>query len=150
MKSFRALALLFFLAVSAQAQTPNTGQGQFPMRQSQSVTIASDQTAIPVSTSLSSSGYSITQTSVAITATSAQIIAANSSRKYLAWMIIGTQNVTCVPGSTAAVAGAGMIYNGSGAGQQGASEEFPHGAPNNAFQCIASAAGSTMYIWEGQ
>jgi hypothetical protein len=93
--------------------------------------------------------YAITQTSVTVSTTSAQLIAANANRKYLSWMVIGTADVTIVPGATAAVAGAGLVYQASGAGKQGASEEFPNGAPSNAFQVIAAATGSTVIVWEG-
>jgi hypothetical protein len=93
--------------------------------------------------------YAITQTIVAVTATSTQLIAANANRKYLSWMVIGTADVTVTPGASAAVVGAGMMYQSSGANKQGASEEFPHGTPTNAFQCIAAATGSSIVVWEG-
>lgn len=97
----------------------------------------------------SSTPYTITQTVVAVTAASAQVVAANAARRFLAWMVLGTADVTIAPGATAAVVGAGMVYQGSGANKQGASEEFPNGAPSNAFQCIAAAAGSNLIVWEG-
>jgi hypothetical protein len=96
------------------------------------------------------SGYTITQTTVAVTATSGALIAANSSRKYLGWMNVGANPVTVTPGASAAVFGTGQIYAAGGAGQQGASEEFPNGAPLNAFQCICDAGKtSTIIVWEG-
>jgi len=108
------------------------------------VTVAN---AVPVTQSGES--YVITQTAVAITGTSGQLIAANSTRKYLGWMVIGTADVTCTPGSSAAVVGVGYVYQSAGANKQGSSQEFPHGAPTSAFQCIAAGAGSTVYVWEG-
>lgn len=107
--------------------------------------VPSSDTNFPVS----ASGYSLTSTAITVTTTSAQLIAANSARKYLSWMVIGTSDVTVSPGATAAVAGAGIVYQSSGAGKQGASQEFPNGAPTNAFQVIGAAAGSIMYVWEG-
>lgn len=101
------------------------------------------------SSSMSTAGVTLTQTSVVVTATSAQLIAANLSRKYLAWMVVGTADVTITPGATTAVAGAGRIYQSAGAGKQGAVEEFPAATPTNAFQIVAAATGSTVYIWEG-
>jgi hypothetical protein len=95
------------------------------------------------------SGYSITQTIFPVTATSQQLLAANTSRRYLSWMIIGTQDVTIVAGSGPAVVGQGIVYQAGGSGKQGASQEFPNGAPSNAFQCIASGTGSSVIVWEG-
>lgn len=92
--------------------------------------------------------FGITQTSVAVTASSQQLIGANAARKYLAWMVVGTQAVTIVPGATA-VAGAGFVYSSGGTNLQGASQEWPHGAPTTAFNVIATATGSTVYVWEG-
>lgn len=94
-------------------------------------------------------GYVVTQTLVAVTATSVQLVPANPLRKYLSWMVVGTADVTVAAGATAAVVGMGLVYQSSGVGNQGASQEFPSGAPVNAFQAIAAAAGSTMIVWEG-
>lgn len=107
--------------------------------------VPSTDTNFPVS----AAGYSITQTSVTVTATSAQLAPANLARKFLAWMVIGTADVTVAAGTSAAVFGAGIIYQASGANKQGASEEFPNGAPTNAFQVIAAATGSVVIVWEG-
>jgi hypothetical protein len=107
--------------------------------------VPSTDTNFPVS----ASGYSITQTSVTVTATSAQLAPANLARKFLAWMVIGTADVTVAAGTSVAVFGAGIIYQSSGANKQGASEEFPNGAPTNAFQVIAAATGSVVIVWEG-
>lgn len=95
------------------------------------------------------SSYSITQTVVTVTVTSQALIAANSARKYLAWMTVGTQDVTIVPGVIAAVVGAGMVYQGSGVNKQGASQEFADKVPTSAFQVIAAAVGSKIVVWEG-
>lgn len=97
----------------------------------------------------SAAPYTITQTVVAVGTTSGQVVAANASRKYLAWMAVGTADVTVAAGTASVSVGAGMIYQASGANKQGASEEFPGGAPGNAFQCIAAAAGSNLIVWEG-
>jgi hypothetical protein len=98
---------------------------------------------------VSATGYSITQTVVTVTATSAQLVAANLSRKFLAWMVIGIADATVAAGTSAAVVGNGVIYQSSGALKQGASEEFPNGAPTNAFQVIAATVGSVIIVWEG-
>jgi hypothetical protein len=89
--------------------------------------------------------YSITQTIVPVTASSAQAIAANGARRYLAWMVVGTADVTVSVGSTAAVVGQGFVYPAAGANKH----EFPNGAPANTFQCIAAATGSSLIVWEG-
>ena len=107
------------------------------------VVLASDQ-IIPIK-----DNFSITQTAVTVTATTGQLIAANTSRRYLAWMVIGSQPVTITPGASAAVVGVGLVYSAGGANQQGAAQEWPHGAPTNVFQCIAPATGSVVYVWEG-
>lgn len=133
----------FSNAITINELNPN---GQATMANSQSVVLASDQTPLPVSSAPTT--YSITQTVVTITATSQQLIAANSSRKYLSWMVIGTADVTITPGSAAAVVGAGQIFQSAGANRQGSSQEFP-GAPTNAFQAIAALTGSTVVVWEG-
>lgn len=107
--------------------------------------------AVPVSASGSpTDSYNITPTVVTVGTTSTQLIAANSLRKYLAWQTVGTQTVTCTPGAGPAVVGSGFPYTGAGTNLQGASQEFPHGAPYSAFQCIASASGSVVIVWEGQ
>lgn len=95
------------------------------------------------------SSYTITQTVVSITAGGLQIIAANANRKYLEWMVVGTQDVTVAPGAAAPSVGMGMVYTGVGAGKQGAGELFAQGVPTNAFSAIAAAAGSSLVIWEG-
>lgn len=93
--------------------------------------------------------YSITQTVVAVTGVDQVLIAANAARKYLAWMVVGTADVTITAGAAAAVNGIGFVFQSNGAGKQGGSEEFPHGAPTNAFHVIAAGAGSSVYVWEG-
>jgi hypothetical protein len=93
--------------------------------------------------------FNVTQTTIAVTGSSQQVVAANPIRRYLAWMVVGTQDVTITAGAAAAVAGVGMIYAAGGAGAQGGSESWTAGAPTNAFQCIAGGAGSTLIVWEG-
>jgi hypothetical protein len=90
----------------------------------------------------------ITQTTLAVTASSQTLIAANAARKYLAWMVIGTADVTVSPASPAVVS-VGKVYQAAGAGLQGASEDFNGLAPTGAFYAIASATGSTVIVWEG-
>lgn len=90
----------------------------------------------------------ITQTTLAVTGSSQTLIAANLARRYLAWMVIGTKDVTISPASPV-VAGTGLIYQAAGAGLQGASQEWVNNAPSNAFYAIAAAAGSTVIVWEG-
>lgn len=101
---------------------------------------------------LTVAGKTTTTTATVVTltaATSAQLIAANATRKGLRWMNIGTNPVTIVPGASAAVVGNGMNYNGSGGtGQQGGSEAFEGTAvPGDAFQAI-STNGTTIIVWE--
>ena len=92
--------------------------------------------------------YAITQSAVPMTGSSVSLVTVNAARRYLAWMVIGTADVTCVAGAGPAVTAIGFVYQASGAGKQGASQEFPHGSPTVAFQCIG-AAGSIIYVWEG-
>lgn len=103
--------------------------------------------AYPLPVGSGASGFAITQTTLAVTATSQTLIAANAARKYLAWMVVGTADVTISP-ATPAVVGVGMVYQSNGAGKQGGSEEFP-APPTNAFYAIAAATGSTVIVWEG-
>ena len=91
----------------------------------------------------------ITQTAVPVTTTSTPICTDNPGRVYLAWMVVGTADVTVSSGSAPAVVGSGFVYQASGASKQGASQEFPTGVPTNAFQAIAAATGSTILVWEG-
>ena len=98
--------------------------------------------------SIHPAGLTITQTTLAVTASSQTLIAANTNRRYLAWMIIGTADVTISPASPVVVA-TGLIYQAAGAGKQGASQEWISNAPQNAFYAIAAATGSTVVIWEG-
>jgi len=94
----------------------------------------------------------ITQTTVTLTAaTDAQIIAANSSRKFLQWMVVGANPATVVPGAGPAVAGAGMNYDpGSSTINQGGGTTFEGSAiATNAFHAI-STGGTTVVVWEGQ
>lgn len=93
-------------------------------------------------------GLAITQTTLAVTASSQTLIAANTNRRYLAWMIVGTQDVTISPASPV-VAAAGMVYQAAGASLQGASQEWSSNAPQNAFYAIAASTGSTVIVWEG-
>lgn len=95
-----------------------------------------------------SNQITISQTSLAVTASSQTLIAANANRKYLQFMVIGTQDVTISPASPA-VFGAGLIYSNGGSNAQGASEDFQGRAPTNAFYAIAAGTGSTIYVWEG-
>ncbi len=102
------------------------------------------------SSSTASPAFVITQTAVTITTTSGQLIAANTTRKFLAWMNTGANDVTCVPGNTTAVAGTGFIYQaGSGAGKQGATQTYTGTVPTNAFQCITGSSTSVVIVFEG-
>jgi hypothetical protein len=101
---------------------------------------------------LSVAGKTSTTTATIVTlsaATSAQLIAANATRKGLRWMNIGLNPATIVPGASAAVVGNGMAYSGAAsAGQQGGSEAFEGTAvPGDAFQAI-STLGTTIIVWE--
>jgi hypothetical protein len=94
---------------------------------------------------------SLTQTIVNLPAgVSTQLVTANPSRKYLAWMVVGTNPATIVPGSAEAVAGQGMSFNGASAlGNQGGYYEFDTDVmPDVAFQAI-STAGTSICVWEG-
>jgi hypothetical protein len=93
----------------------------------------------------------IVQTIVTLTAnTSAALIAANTVRKSLRWMVLTSGYMTVAPGTGAVTVGNGMNYSGSGGvGQQGGSEVFSSDVPTSAFSAI-SAAGVTVAVWEGQ
>lgn len=95
-----------------------------------------------------SNQITLTKTQLVVTATSQTLIAANPNRKYLQFMVIGTQDVAVSPTSPA-VFGADITYGSGGTSQQGASEDFQGKAPVNAFYAVAAATGSTVYIWEG-
>lgn len=94
--------------------------------------------------------YSITPTFVTCTSTSGQLIGSNASRKYLQYMQVGGIDATILPGTGTAIAGQGQILQNGGVGHQGSSQEFPHGAPNNAFQCVTASGTTTIEVWEGQ
>lgn len=82
--------------------------------------------------------------------TSATLIAANSSRKKLRWMVTGTNPMTVAPGLVTVTAGAGMNYNGAATtGYQGGADSFDGDASTQAFSAI-SANGTTVTVWEGQ
>lgn len=88
------------------------------------------------------------QTEVVLAAgVSAQLVAASTKRN-LRWQNIGTNPMTVVPGTTAAVVGHGFQYNGaSGAGNGGGAEAFnANTVPTNAFQAV-STAGTTVEVW---
>jgi hypothetical protein len=94
----------------------------------------------------------ITQTVVTLTAaTSATLIAANASRRYLCWMNTGTAPMTVAPGVVTVVAGTGMNYDpGSSASNQGGvfcQESIT--VSQQAFSAI-STAGTKVTVWEGQ
>jgi len=92
----------------------------------------------------------LTQTVVSVTATSSQLIAANSSRKSLKWMVVGANDVTVAPGSSSAVFGAGLIYQAQAANKQGSADTFDAVDPTNAYQVICAAGQtSTVIVWEG-
>src|ERR1700741_1683171 len=88
--------------------------------------------------SIHPAGLTIIQTTLAVTASSQTLIAANTNRRYLAWMVVGTQDVTVSPASPVVVS-TGLIYQASGAGKQGASQEWVSNAPQNAFYAIAAS-----------
>lgn len=93
-----------------------------------------------------------TQTTVTLSAAaSGLLLAANTSRLALRWMVTGTNPMTVVPGAGPAVAGVGMNYSGaSGVGQQGGADSFAaNEISTQAFQAI-STAGTTVTVWEGQ
>lgn len=93
----------------------------------------------------------VTQSIVTLSpGSTAQLIGANTARKGLRWMNIGSNPMTVAPGVSAAVVGQGMQYNGAfGTGMQGGSESFEGTAvPIGAFQAI-STLGTTVVVWEG-
>lgn len=91
-----------------------------------------------------------TQTVVTLTAATSQtLIAANTARKALRWMVTGANPMTVAPGAVTVTAGAGMNYSpGSGTGFQGGSDSFPGEVSTQAFSAI-STSGTTVVIWEG-
>lgn len=94
----------------------------------------------------------ITQTVVTLApGTSAQLLAANASRKWARWMVVGTGPMTVAPGATPAVVGAGMAYDpAAGVGRQGGSESLSDPvSATGAFQAI-STAGTVVVVWECQ
>jgi hypothetical protein len=101
---------------------------------------------------LSVVGKTTTTTATIVTltaATSAQLIAANATRKGLRWMNIGTNPVTVVIGAGPAVVGNGMAYSGAaGTGQQGGSEAFEGTAVPGDQMYAISTLGTTIIVWE--
>lgn len=93
--------------------------------------------------------FSMRQTIVPVGTTSTQVIEASDHRRFLAWMVVGSADVTITPGSSPAVVGQGIVYQASGANKQGASEQFVDVVPINSFQCIADSTGSSLIVWEG-
>jgi len=92
----------------------------------------------------------LTQTTVSVSAASSQLIASNSSRKTLRWMVVGANDVTIVPGASSAVFGTGFIYQAQAANKQGSSETFASVVPTNAFQVVCNTGlSSTIIVWEG-
>ncbi len=96
----------------------------------------------------SASTMTITQTAVTVTASSQQLVAANATRKYLAWMVVGTANVTISPAATT-VSGVGFVYSAGGALSQGGSQEFVGIQAVNEFSVIGVSTGSIVYVWQG-
>lgn len=101
---------------------------------------------------VSEAPYTITQSNVTLSAgVATNIVSVNSARKYLSFMVVGANDVTVSPGlvsGTPVTMGNGLIYQAQAAGKQGGSQEFPNGAPTNAFQAI-STVGSQLIVWEG-
>jgi hypothetical protein len=94
----------------------------------------------------------IAQTIVTLTAgTSATLIAANTSRKYLCWMNVGAAPMTVAPGAVTVVAGQGMNYDpgSSPINQGGAFCQESISVSRQAFSAV-STAGTTVAVWEGQ
>lgn len=152
-KGLLAAGVMLCASASAPAQSGVIAQGVY---QSAPLALANGQVSIlqadqygNLSVREITDSFAVVQSAVAVGAASTQIVPANPARKYLAWMVVGTANVTCTPGANAAVVGLGFVYTPGGASAQGASQEFPHGAPLSAFQCIAPAAGSSVIVWEG-
>lgn len=98
---------------------------------------------------LARQNYTITQTTVTATTSSQTLIAANSNRKFLGWMVLGDTDVTIKPGSAVSAYGDGRVYTGMGANAQGGAEDFAGGVPTNAFYVMGAAAGSVIVVWEG-
>ena len=91
-----------------------------------------------------------TQSIVSLTgATTVSLVAANTSRKALRWMNIGTNPMTVVPGAVTVTVNFGMNYDGSaGVGRQGGSDSFAGDLSRQAFSAF-STAGTSASIWEG-
>lgn len=134
-------------AAGTTGSTVPTSGDYIAFNVSGSLTGVSSSNPLPVTQATTT--YTITQTIVSVSTTSVQLIAANASRKYLGWQVNGTGTLTCAPGSSAAVAGAGFMFTGAGTGLQGSAQEFPHGAPTSQFQCIASSGTISVNVWEG-
>lgn len=92
----------------------------------------------------------ITETIVSVTSTSAQLVAANSSRKFLAWMVIGANDVGITKTNPAVFASA-MIFPSNGVSKQGGSQTFDSKVPTGAFYAICNTGlSSSVIVWEGQ
>lgn len=91
-----------------------------------------------------------TQSIVSLTgATTVSLVAANTSRKALRLMNIGTNPMTVAPGAVTVTVNLGMNYNGnSGSGTQGGSDSFAGELSRQAFSAF-STTGTSVVLWEG-
>lgn len=110
--------------------------------QNQSITLAAPCPSVDVQ------AMALKTTTFALTPVSQQILPANPYRKYLFLAVSGTQDAHICPGTSPATLGGGYTLTAMGVNKQSGSEEFPR-PPTNAFQAIASAAGSTLVVIEG-
>lgn len=101
---------------------------------------------------VSDAPYTITQYNFTLApGVATNIVSLNTARKYLCFMVVGANDITVAPGlitGTPVTMGNGLIYQAQAAGKQGGSQEFPNGAPTNAFQAI-STVGSQLIVWDG-
>lgn len=97
------------------------------------------------------SNFGGTTTVVTVTSTNSQVLAANVTRRSLLLENVGVAAITCVTGTTAAVAGQGIVLepNASGAGHQGGALLLNGPTARDAVQCIVSSTSSTLTILEG-
>lgn len=139
---FLLLAMSTAAAAARAQQVPNPGQQA--MAGSVPVVVASDQSAVPVSGTLSTR-TALTPAAPAaasVGVASAAAVAANASRKGLVVVNTSTNTISCT-GASAAVLNSGITLYPGGAWTM---NEYTY--TTGAIDCIASAAASNLSVQE--
>ncbi len=121
--------------------------GQKAMAASLAVTVASDQSAVPVAMSKSSTSSAAAQTSQGTTAV--QVLAANANRKQLIILNTGTTTIKLLLGAgTPTQTSYHVALRGAGAADDGSGGSYVSDVWTGAVQAISSGASGAMVITE--